>query len=205
MATTTTNLGLTKPATSDNVDITVINTNMDKLDTAVAVIPNSLAIISSGYTHAAIASGQYVYVRNHSSLADGLYQALTAIAANATLSTSNLRSVSGGGLNELRNTLLYREHITCTPANNLSAGQYGYYEVPVTYAKNKNIIATTITLGHPGVAGGYSLNGGYVNTIDFVYVGYYTPRAITAANADFVVDIVYTDFPLTTNSHNETI
>lgn len=36
MATTTTNLGLTKPATSDNVDITVINTNMDKLDTAVA-------------------------------------------------------------------------------------------------------------------------------------------------------------------------
>lgn len=35
MATTTTNLGLTKPATSDNVDITVINGNMDKIDAAV--------------------------------------------------------------------------------------------------------------------------------------------------------------------------
>lgn len=35
MATTTPNLGLTKPATSDNVDITVINRNMDIIDSAV--------------------------------------------------------------------------------------------------------------------------------------------------------------------------
>ena len=36
MATTTTNLGLTKPAGTDAVDIAVINANMDKIDTAVA-------------------------------------------------------------------------------------------------------------------------------------------------------------------------
>lgn len=205
MATTTTNLGLTKPATSDNVDITVINTNMDKLDATIALDKTAIAIFANSSSHPAIGNGQYVYVYAHATLPEGLYQASAAIAANAALSTSNLRSVSGGGLNALRNTMLYREHIICTPSNNLTAGQYGYYEVPVTYAKGKNIISTSITLVHPGVAGGYSLNGGYINTLNLVYVGYYTPRAITAANADFVVDIVYTDFPMTENAHNETI
>lgn len=38
MATTTTNLGLTKPAGTDKPDITVINENMDKIDAAVAGI-----------------------------------------------------------------------------------------------------------------------------------------------------------------------
>lgn len=37
MATTTSKLGLTKPATSDNVDIAVFNTNADKLDAAVGL------------------------------------------------------------------------------------------------------------------------------------------------------------------------
>lgn len=37
MATTTTKLGLTKPATSDAVDITVLNANSDKIDAAVGL------------------------------------------------------------------------------------------------------------------------------------------------------------------------
>lgn len=41
MATTTTHLGLTKPAGTDNVDISVINTNMDLLDTAVHTAQNT--------------------------------------------------------------------------------------------------------------------------------------------------------------------
>lgn len=41
MATTTTNLGLTKPAYTDSADIGVINTNMDLIDTAVGNINQS--------------------------------------------------------------------------------------------------------------------------------------------------------------------
>ena len=120
MATTTQNLGLIKPAGTDKIRIAQINSNMDTLDTKIGPVGNTplqtqatnaassisslqsgMAIICNNNTHAAIASGQYAYVRNHSSLAEGLYQATAAIAANATLSTSNLTAVSGGGLNAL--------------------------------------------------------------------------------------------------------
>jgi len=61
-----------------------------------------LAIVANGNTHAAIASGQFVYVRNHSTLADGLYKATAAIGTNAALSTSNLSANTSGGLNDLQ-------------------------------------------------------------------------------------------------------
>lgn len=63
--------------------------------------PQSIAIVANGDTHAAITSGQYVYVQNHSTLTEGLYSASSAIAANETLSTSNLTAVGSGGLNAL--------------------------------------------------------------------------------------------------------
>lgn len=120
MATTTQNLGLIKPAGTDKIRIAQINSNMDTLDTKIGPVGNtplqtqatnaaasisalqrSMAIICNGNTHAAIAKGRYAYVRNHSSLSEGLYQATAAISANATLSTSNLAAVSDGGLNAL--------------------------------------------------------------------------------------------------------
>lgn len=120
MATTTQNLGLIKPAGTDKIRIAQINSNMDTLDTkigpvgstplqtqatnaasSISALQSSMAIICNGNTHAAIPSGSFAYVRNHNSLAEGLYQAASAIAANATLSTSNLTAVSGGGLNSL--------------------------------------------------------------------------------------------------------
>ena len=79
---------------------------------AISTIPNTerrienvqdaLAIVANGNTHAAIASGQYVYVRAHSTLADGLYFAKSAIAVNGALSASNLTAIGNGGLNALQ-------------------------------------------------------------------------------------------------------
>ena len=59
----------------------------------------ALAIVANGNTHIAITAEQYVYVKNHGTLAEGLYKAKSNISANATLSTSNLTAVSNGGLN----------------------------------------------------------------------------------------------------------
>ena len=59
----------------------------------------AIAILSNNNTHQAISTGQYVYVRGHSTLAEGLYIANTGIGTNVTLTSSNLTAVSGGGLN----------------------------------------------------------------------------------------------------------
>ena len=101
MATNTTNYGLSKPAGSDNYDVGVPNGNMDKIDTALQGLGSGIAIVATGNTHAAIASGQFVYVHGHGTLAEGLYTANSAISANATLSSSNLTACSNGAGNAL--------------------------------------------------------------------------------------------------------
>ena len=72
---------------------------------SIAKLDESIAIVSDGNTHGAIASGQYVYVKNHGTLTEGLYTANSAISANATLSGSNVTLVSGGGLNALNSNI----------------------------------------------------------------------------------------------------
>ena len=80
--------------------ITSSNRSINSLESAIA-------IISSGDTHPAINAGQYVYVKLHSNISgiadlpEGLYIAKSSISANVALTTSNVSSVSGGGLNNL--------------------------------------------------------------------------------------------------------
>lgn len=102
--TKTTNIGLKKIDGSENWRqiFDYHNDSADKTDSAVAAVQDGLAIVANGNTHAAIASGQFVYVRNHSTLAEGLYKATAAIATNGTLSTSNLTADGSGGLNNLQ-------------------------------------------------------------------------------------------------------
>lgn len=102
--TQTTNIGLKKIDGSENWRqiFDYHNDSADKTDSAVAAVQDGLAIVANGNTHAAIASGQFVYVRNHSTLAEGLYKATAAIATNGTLSTSNLAADGSGGLNNLQ-------------------------------------------------------------------------------------------------------
>ncbi len=66
MATTTANLKLTKPAGTDNVDISVINNNMDTLDTAIKSLTDTsftkdTALRGASYT-VTLASSSYVKV-----------------------------------------------------------------------------------------------------------------------------------------------
>ena len=88
-------------ALSDS-DSTTVTESLNSANQAIANLQDGLAIVANGNTHAAITSGQFVYVRNHSTLADGLYKATAAIATNGTLSTSNLTADSSGGLNDLK-------------------------------------------------------------------------------------------------------
>ena len=101
----TTNYNLKKPSTGDPVLVGDLNDNMDVIDTQLNAVTDGLAIIANGNTHAAIAKDQAVFVKNHSSLANGLYWATAAISANGALSTSNLTADTSGGLNKLHDDI----------------------------------------------------------------------------------------------------
>lgn len=124
MATTTTNLQLIMPGGTDKIRIAQINSNMETIDEAIGPVGNTslqqqitntntaltatqdgLAIVATGNTHAAITAGQFVYVKSHGTLSDGLYVASSNIAANGTLSSSNLTADTNGGLNALSDQL----------------------------------------------------------------------------------------------------
>lgn len=127
MATSTTNLGLTKPAGTDKIRIAQINGNMDILDEkigavgntslqaqitsqneAIANVQNGLANIvgNTNTTGSTLAVGQFVYVKGHSTIAEGLRKVTASISANASITTSNTTAVSGGGLNELNSNMV---------------------------------------------------------------------------------------------------
>ena len=112
MASNTSHYNLVKPAYDEAADVAVINGNMDTIDSqmysneqGVNDLQNGLAIVANGNTHVAITAGQYVFVKNHGTLANGLYVATSNIAANATLSSSNLTLETSGGLNALNSNI----------------------------------------------------------------------------------------------------
>ena len=121
MATYTTNINLKKPAQSDKIRIADFNGNADNIDAAFGAdfgqsskpsvnasinnLADGLAIVAQGNVHAAISAGQFVYVRGHGTLGEGLYVANQAISANGTLSSSNLDADTSGGLNALNSKI----------------------------------------------------------------------------------------------------
>ena len=94
----TSNTQIATTAYADNA-IIPINSSINAID-------SSLAIVSDGDTHIALSSGQYVYIKNHNSLTEGLYTANSSIGANVALTSSNVTRVQEnstdiGGLNSL--------------------------------------------------------------------------------------------------------
>ena len=132
MATSTTNLGLIKPAGTDKIRIAQINGNMDIIDEKVGAVGNTslqtqvtglgvnltgledcVGIVVDGAKSAVAASaGQYIVLKNSiiSGCDDGLYTAAQAIPADTTIDSTYLTAVSGGGLNALNTQITTDEN-----------------------------------------------------------------------------------------------
>lgn len=93
--------GINDLATSVSTQQTTISSQAD----SISGLADGLAVVANGDTHTAVTSGQYVYVRNHTTLSEGLYRATAPIGTTDSLTTSNLTAVSGGGLNELKSSV----------------------------------------------------------------------------------------------------
>lgn len=87
---------------------TTLEGDVSAQNNTINAIEDGLAIISDGDTHPQIPPRQFVFVKNHSTLATGLYRVTsetTAIGTNAALSLSNLTPDASGGLNALKSDL----------------------------------------------------------------------------------------------------
>ena len=175
--TPTPNIGLRRAQGTDPASVDDINYNSELLDTKLGAVGNTsvqeqinalsastaqtfgnvqdgLAIVSNGNTHVAIPAGYWVYVKGHGTLSEGLYKNTSGatIAANATLSTSNLTADPDGGLNSVYDAL------------NSKFGALKFLVSSVTGNGSK-----TITIGNDTRCE-ITIIGGSVNVLDKVIV-----------------------------------
>lgn len=77
------------------------------LNQAIANVQNGLAYIvgNTNTTGSTIAVGQFVYVKGHSTITEGLRVATASISANGNITTSNTSACSDGGINALNSKM----------------------------------------------------------------------------------------------------
>ena len=87
---------------------------------------------------------------------------------------------------------LKTREIYYAPSSDLAANSYGVFTIanPDEIKNARVIIATSITSAYPTAAAGYQLTG-RAGRGSNIYVSYYTPRAISAANTGFNITITY--------------
>ena len=132
MATTTTNLVLSKPEYSDAADIAVINGNMDKLDAAVSKTGGIIINGNKTATGVTAAVGDYVMLVNStiSGRADGFYTVKTAIPANTAIDSTYLNEtspLSKGAFNSLNGKVTDGLLFTNTTITNLDNAPIGWF------------------------------------------------------------------------------
>lgn len=119
---------------------------------SISGLADALAIVTDGDTHIAISSGQFVYVRNHSTLAEGLYKASSNIAADGALSSSNLTADSNGGLNALNEQMANNTYSQfAVNVNRCEIISGGYYIIGKTLFVNMTIKSLYTATNNPGV------------------------------------------------------
>lgn len=97
----------------------------DPIHTELNVAESSLAIVIDGDTAPkAIASGQYLFVKNHSTLATGAYHATAAIAKDASVTSNNTSPDADGAINVLNAKLGALDNVEVSAYNGTTSFAY---------------------------------------------------------------------------------
>lgn len=147
----TTNLDLVKPAGTDHALISVLNSNSDKIDAFAGQTNDSLSAEQNGLayivgntntTGGTLAVGQFVYVKGHSTIAEGLRKVTSSISANGSITTSNTDACSEGGLNALNSKIAKYKTLTGTFSTTINSAAGSLYQ---SSERSLNISSTGIT------------------------------------------------------------
>ena len=181
----TTNLDLVKPAGTDHALISVLNSNSDKIDAFAGQTNDSLSAEQNGLayivgntntTGGTLAVGQFVYVKGHSTIPEGLRKVTSSISANGSITTSNTDACSEGGLNALNSKFAPQDFVSlvtqdttwqwiaCVKVGNVCyiTGRLSYVEIgtsdtkvltlPSGYRPAYNVCSPTVALDGSGAA-----------------------------------------------------
>ena len=150
----------------------------------IANVQNSLAYIvgNTNTTGSTLASGTFVYVKGHSTIAEGLRKVTGSISANASITTNNTEDCTGGGLNALNNNL--RKIIKGQTTNTTSdVGTFIVLDVPSgavyvsAYTNNTNYWVKYYSQGTFGIVNYNNIN---VSTKSITLYHYWAIPANTA-------------------------
>jgi len=94
-----------------NGNLTKIDNFAGQTDDSISAVQNGLAYIvgNTNTTGSTLAVGQFVYVKGHSTIAEGLRKVTSSISANGSITTSNTDACSEGGLNALNSKIKMKE------------------------------------------------------------------------------------------------
>ena len=135
--------GIFKVAASTDITVTASATEES---TAIAKVQNGLACIvgNTNTTGGTLAVGQFVYVKGHSTITEGLRKVTASISANGNITTSNTSSCSEGGLNELNSNIANIESST-NLSSEVTASESGTELQDVSlYVRNKIVCLNCI-------------------------------------------------------------
>lgn len=149
----------------DNMIITSSGRSIESLE-------SSIAIVANGNTHPLIYPGEYVYVKMHDTLPEGLYTANSTIVETDDLTTSNLSSVSKGGMNDLKSKVgsnyckmpdgILIQWGTTQVTTSSSGGLFGYMgNTRITFEIPFLTNTTPIVISDPNENGGFWNTGSY--------------------------------------------
>ena len=101
------NLGLYLPDREDYISVQRdLKSNYEIIDEHAGMVEDGIAIVINGDTAPrAISSGQYLLIKNHSTLATGGYHATANIANGASVTSSNVAADSDGIANALNSKI----------------------------------------------------------------------------------------------------
>lgn len=155
MPTTTTRLALTKPAGSENIDVSVLNANADKIDSVMGFQP-----VTSTTRPAAPFSGQTIretdtgatYVHNGSTPASAGWVQIPNVASNIALGSAV--AISWGG-----DTNLYR-----SAADTLKTDDNLVVALGLTVSGSESVVGNTSVGGSAAITGNATI-GGTLNVV----------------------------------------
>lgn len=170
------NLGLYLPDREDYISVQRdLKSNYEIIDEHAGMVEDGIAIVINGDTAPrAITSGQYLMIKNHSTLATGGYHATANIANGASVTSSNVAVDSDGIANALNGNKVNTSAIK----NNLTTSKSGY----VLDARQGKALNDKIAPSGGTHAGFFVYNGKYHSGLFIPY-----PRAdvITASCSTF--------------------